>query len=270
MIAADHPLVALTLCFRNRTLPWSEAAAIAAHAPAITHVYAPLTYAWAPHEAYLRRYGSGRKRVLFVGMNPGPFGMVQTGIPFGDVPSVRDWLGIIAPVEAPPRQDPKKPVRGFSCPRREVSGVRLWGMFAKRFGTPQRFFADHFVLNYCPLAFLAHGRNVTPDKLPAAVREPLLTQCDAYLRAVVSLLQPEWVVGIGQWATKRVAQALARTAGKEAAIVLPEKGDRPDRPAQTIPTPKVVTMLHPSPASPAANRGWAAQAVAQLEAAGVW
>ncbi|WP_346731612.1 uracil-DNA glycosylase family protein [Hydrogenophilus thiooxidans] len=252
------------------TLPWSDAAAIAAHAPTITHVYAPLTYAWAPHEAYLSRYGSGRKRVLFVGMNPGPFGMVQTGIPFGDVPSVRDWLGIVAPVDAPPNQDPKKPVLGFACPRREVSGQRLWGLFAERFGTPQRFFADHFVLNYCPLAFLANGRNVTPDRLPAAVREPLLTQCDAYLRAVVSLLQPEWVVGIGQWAAKRAAQALVRTEGGETAALPTGSGEQPDPLAQAMPMPKVVTMLHPSPASSAANRGWAAQAIAQLEAAGIW
>lgn len=270
MTEDEPPLIACTLCFRNMTLPWSNAAAIAAHAPGISHVYAPLTYAWAPHEAYLRRYGSGRKRVLFVGMNPGPFGMVQTGIPFGDVPSVRDWLGIVAPVETPPDQDPKKPVLGFACPRREVSGQRLWGLFAERFGTPQRFFADHFVLNYCPLAFLANGRNVTPDKLPTEVREPLLAQCDAYLRAVVSLLQPQWVVGIGQWATKRAAQALTSSGAREVTAMFATRSDLTDRMAQPVRAPKIVTILHPSPASPAANRGWAAQAVAQLEAAGVW
>ncbi|GAB6049975.1 single-stranded DNA-binding protein [Hydrogenophilus islandicus] len=244
----DLPLVAATVRLRERTAPWSCTSGVAPFAPAITHVYAPLTYAWRAHEVYLRRYGVGQKRVLFVGMNPGPFGMVQTGIPFGDVPSVRDWLQIVAEVDRPPAEDPRKPVLGFACPRREVSGARLWGLFAERFGTADAFFADHFVVNYCPLAFLADGRNVTPDKLPQAVRAPLLAACDHYLRAVVALLAPQWVVGVGQWAAERARVALA------------EMGD----------APRVTTILHPSPASPAANRGWAAQAVAQLQEAGVW
>ena len=64
----------------------------------VSHVYNPLTYAWAPHELYLRRFGNGRKRVVFIGMNPGPFGMVQCGVPFGEIDAVRDWKGIEATV----------------------------------------------------------------------------------------------------------------------------------------------------------------------------
>ena len=60
----------------------------------VTHVYNPLVYAWAPHEAYLRRFGGARKRVVFLGMNPGPFGMAQTGVPFGEIAAVRGWLRI--------------------------------------------------------------------------------------------------------------------------------------------------------------------------------
>ena len=52
-------------------------------------VYNPLAYAWKPHEAYLRKFGGGGKRVIFLGMNPGPFGMTQTGVPFGEVAAVR-------------------------------------------------------------------------------------------------------------------------------------------------------------------------------------
>jgi len=47
-------------------------------APPVTHIYNPLTYAWKAHEEYLRRFGDSRRRVVFLGMNPGPFGMVQT------------------------------------------------------------------------------------------------------------------------------------------------------------------------------------------------
>jgi single-strand selective monofunctional uracil DNA glycosylase len=63
-------------------------------APPVSHVYNPLDYAWATHAAYLERYGAAPKRVVFLGMNPGPFGMAQTGVPFGVPDLARGWLGI--------------------------------------------------------------------------------------------------------------------------------------------------------------------------------
>jgi single-strand selective monofunctional uracil DNA glycosylase len=212
----------------------------------VTHVYNPLDYAWAIHERYLRRYGDGRKRVVFLGMNPGPFGMAQIGVPFGEIASARDWLGLEGAVGQPATPNPKRPVEGFACRRSEVSGQRLWGLFRNRFGTPEAFFAGHFVANYCPLAFFEDGRNLTPDKLPAAEAEPLLAACDVHLRSLAGALEPEWVIGIGAWAEKRARAALAGAG------------------------PKFGRILHPSPASPLANRGWAEAASAQLAALGVW
>ena len=203
----------------------------------VAHVYNPLRYARRPHELFLERFGKGTKEVVLVGMNPGPFGMAQTGVPFGDVGFVRDWMGIDAKVDAVPDAHPKRPILGFGCQRSEVSGSRLWGWAKDRFGKPEAFFERFFVLNYCPLVFLeASGRNRTPDKLPAAERDALMAPCDRALREAISLLQPDHVVGVGVWATKRAAEAL---------------GDRVD---------SVGTVLHPSPASPKANRGWAPQA----------
>ena len=43
-------------------------------------VYNPVEYAWEPHRSYVTRYCQGPKQVLFLGMNPGPFGMAQTGV----------------------------------------------------------------------------------------------------------------------------------------------------------------------------------------------
>ncbi len=213
----------------------------------VTHTYNPLAYAWAPHSAYLRRYGASKRRVLFLGMNPGPFGMVQTGVPFGEIESVREWLGIFEPVQVPAKTHPQRPILGFDCPRCEVSGKRLWGLFASRFRSPVEFFKDHFVANYCPLAFLEEGgRNRTPDKLPAAEREALYKVCDQHLLAVVVALKPEWVVGIGDFAANRAREALSPSG------------------------PKVVKILHPSPASPAANKDWAGTATRQLQDAGIW
>lgn len=207
----------------------------------VAHVYDPLQYARAPYEAYVRRYGATRKRVVLLGMNPGPFGMMQTGVPFGEVAAVRDWMGLHAAVERPAREHPKRPIEGFDCARSEVSGRRLWGWAALRFGTAAAFFADWFVLNYCPLVFLeASGRNFTPDKLPAAERRAVAEACDRHLAAAVAALQPEWAIGVGGFAERCLRGVL-------------EGGHVDSALARTV---KVAQILHPSPASPAANRGW--------------
>src|SRR5579864_1662076 len=122
-------------------------------APPVTHIYNPLDYAWTAHELYLRRYGNRPKRVIFVGMNPGPFGMAQTGVPFGEIAAVRDWMKINTVIGRPSPENPSRPVLGFDCPRSEISGQRLWKLFAERFGPAEKFFERHFVVNYCPLAF---------------------------------------------------------------------------------------------------------------------
>lgn len=212
----------------------------------VKHVYNPLRYARRPHELYLERFGASPKEVVLVGMNPGPFGMAQTGVPFGDVGFVRDWMEIEAEVERPPNEHPKRPVLGFDCKRSEVSGSRLWGWARDRFGTPEAFFSRFFVVNYCPLVFLEDGgRNRTPDKLAVEERQALQNVCDEALRVAIDILQPERVVGIGAWATKRARAALGARGAR------------------------IGTVLHPSPASPKANRGWAPQAESDLHRMGI-
>ena len=214
-------------------------------APPVAYVYNPLEYARAPHEAYLHKYARGGATVM-VGMNPGPFGMAQTGVPFGDVAMVRDFLEISGAVKKPAREHPKRPVEGFDCPRSEVSGTRLWGWARERFGKPDAFFDRFFVANYCPLVFMGEtGRNITPDKLPASEAEALFWACDRALAALVAAMESEVVIGIGAFAKRACDRALA---------------DMPVRVGQ---------VLHPSPASPTANRGWAEQAERQLEALGL-
>src|SRR5258707_11250713 len=110
----------------------------------VAYVYNPLEYARAPHEAYLKRYGQAPKRVLLVGMNPGPFGMAQTGVPFGDVAMVRDFLRVTGVVGKPKSEHPKRPIPGFQCARSEVSGSRLGGHADARVDTAPRFLDDFF------------------------------------------------------------------------------------------------------------------------------
>ena len=215
----------------------------------VEFIYNPLDYAWQPHEAYVSRFGSTPKKVVLVGMNPGPFGMTQTGVPFGEIAAVRDWMGICEPVGRPDHEHPKRRVFGFDCPQSEVSGRRLWGLFAQRFGSPEAFFRDHFVANYCPLVFMEDsGRNRTPDKLPVEETTAMEACCDEHLRAVIQALKPEWVIGVGAFAEERALRARAAMNGNF----------------------QVGRVLHPSPASPAANRDWAGAATKQLMKLGVW
>jgi single-strand selective monofunctional uracil DNA glycosylase len=242
--SSANPIVTASL---NAARQLSAAVDALEFAAPTTHIYNPLEYAWAGHASYLRQWASSTKKVIFMGMNPGPFGMAQIGVPFGEISLVRDWVGVNEAIESPKNEHPKRPIEGFACERSEVSGRRLWGLFRERYPHAADFFADHFVANYCPLVFMeASGKNRTPDKLPASEIEPLYAVCDAHLRALVDALQPEWVVGVGAFAEARAKIAL--------------KGYDLN----------IGRILHPSPASPAANRGWAEQAEQQLQALGIW
>ena len=209
-------------------------------------VYNPLVYARAGFDRYLARFGARPKRVLFFGMNPGPWGMAQTGVPFGEIRAVREWMGIEARIDAPATQHPKRPVLGFDCRRSEVSGKRLWGWAASRCPSADDFFGQMLVLNYCPLIFFDRaGRNITPDRLPLSERRPLLAVCDQALAEWVDFYAPGHVVGIGRFAAGRCRAVL------DDAVV------------------STGVITHPSPANPRANAGWAERIENELDALGI-
>jgi len=238
-----NPAPALVRAARDLT----RALAPLEFSPPVVCVYNPLEYAWPAHRAYLQTYARNTKRILFLGMNPGPFGMVQTGVPFGEVNAVRDWMGLQASVGKPRPEHPRRPVQGFACARSEVSGRRLWSLFAKRFPHAPDFFRTHFVANYCPLAFLeASGRNRTPGQLPRPQLAPVTKACDRHLCEIVRLLEPRFIIGVGNFATRQAARLFEHTSIR------------------------LGTIPHPSPANPAANRNWPALAAAALVNLGAW
>lgn len=215
----------------------------------VSRVYNPLRYAWHGFTQYLAKCPE-HPRVVFLGMNPGPWGMAQTGVPFGEIDSVKNFLGIHEISITPPEnQHPSYPITGLQCRRSEVSGRRLWGLFRERFGDSEAFFRENIVLNYCPLLFIAEGRNLTPDRLPKPDRAELFSLCDSCFRAVAEILQPEFVVGIGSFAAKRAAESFNGVKGFGF---------------------KFVKILHPSPASPASNHNWAGKVTQQLIDSEVW
>jgi len=222
---------------------------LALHAP-VDYVYNPLSYAGDGFREYVTRFASTQKRALFLGMNPGPWGMAQTGVPFGEISFVRDWMGIDAEVRSPPRTHPRIPVLGFAATRSEVSGRRFWGLMNDRFGSARAFFRKNFVANYCPLMFLdSRGGNVTPDKLSKTDREALFEICDRFLGETFRALEPQWIVGIGRFAENRVLDAAARFGWK---------------------TVRTGGIPHPSPANPGANLDWAGNTARRLELLGIW
>ena len=214
--------------------------------PPVTHVYNPLQYASKPYKTYLKLYGKRPKEVILLGMNPGPWGMAQTGIPFGEVTMVKRWLRIEAPVGSPRSLHPKRPVLGFNCPRREVSGRRLWGWARNRFGTPERFFKRFFVSNYCPLLFIeSSGRNRTPNQIPKLDQAPLFEACDLALRRTIEWFKPQYVVGVGNFAKERAVKALSDL------------------------DVTIGSITHPSPANPKANKGWESLATQAIKDLGI-
>ncbi|XP_076234883.1 single-strand-selective monofunctional uracil-DNA glycosylase [Calliopsis andreniformis] len=224
----------------------TELETIAFRAP-IEYVYSPLSYAFDTHAMYVKKYCSTVKRILFLGMNPGPWGMSQTGVPFGEIAMVRDWLKICGPVGKPAKEQPDRKVTGFLCTRSEISGKRLWGLFQELCGNPEKFFQHAYIHNYCPIALMdSKGRNITPAEIKGAELNRLHSACDKALANTIRLLKVEIVIGVGAYAQKR-AQLVAQSS--------------------KLPV-KVLCLPHPSPRA-ANNQNWSEKATKKLDEFGL-
>jgi len=201
----------------------------------VKYISNPVEHAKEPHTSFLEKYLNGGKSILFLGMNPGPWGMCQTGVPFGEVQTCKNWLKICGNVTQPKNYHPKRPIEGFGCKRREVSGERFWRFFEMKCKTPDVFFKDCFVYNHCPLAFMTEtGKNITPPQIGADKRALINNLCDNALVDVIKLLGVSSVIGVGKFAEKR-ANEIKKKFNLDISVFF---------------------LLHPSPASPAANKGW--------------
>ncbi|KAL1122807.1 hypothetical protein AAG570_003133 [Ranatra chinensis] len=205
--------------------------------PSVEYVYDPLTYAYDIHSKFVRKFCLGTKEILFLGMNPGPWGMMQNGVPFGENTSVQQFLGLFGTVVKPEREHPLRPVLGLACRRSEVSGKRFWSL-ARLLGASEAevFFRHCFVYNYFPLCLIgSHGKNVTPPELKAAVQRSIESACDSALCEVISLLNVKVVIGIGRFSEKKALNVVSRAGLNDV---------------------KVLFLPHPSPRNPATNKDW--------------
>lgn len=213
------------------------------------YIYNPLDYAWDMHSKFLSEYVRQSAQIMFLGMNPGPFGMMQTGVPFGEVNTVRSYLGLTGVVSKPSHEHPSRPVEGLDCKRSEVSGRRLWGLIQSKWPDASDFAEEHCVFNYCPLGFLLGSKtakNITPDKLAKEERKALEDACDSYLKDVVSLVKPKALIGVGKYAEGKF---LCLFSNEDYIIS---------------------SIIHPSPGNPQANNGWAEKTRDKMKELGLW
>ena len=218
----------------------------------VVNVYNTLDYAWNGFESYVDKFLNESAKNIFLGMNPGPWGMTQTGVPFGEVNHVKYWLKLEnIKINKPEKEHKSYPVEGLECERSEISGKKLWSLFRTRYVEPEKFFAENFVLNYCPLLFITQGakggKNLTPDKLKASERKLLFQICNDTLKNVIEILNPDFLIGIGNFAALRLSEIIKNDS--EA---------------------KIVKILHPSPASPLSAKNWDLKVTEHLISSGVW
>ncbi|CAH1773450.1 unnamed protein product [Owenia fusiformis] len=217
----------------------------------VAYIYNPLNYAIRTHVDFIQKYCTTEKQILLLGMNPGPWGMSQNGVPFGEGDIVRDWLKVTGSVGKPLREHPQRPIHGLDSTRKEVSGTRFWQLICELCINPQNFFANCFVHNMCPLAFMTHsGKNVTPPQLGKEQLASLNAACDEAICDIIRILNVKYVIGVGKFAEIRVKKALL------------SKGNMPTG-------LRVSSIMHPSPINPAANKGWVNIAKGQLEEMGL-
>lgn len=209
--------------------------------PPASYAANPTVYAYENYAQAMARLADGPRGVLLVGMNPGPHGMAQTGVPFGDVVNARailgrqsqgsGWSGCRLALGDKVLLDAK----GLDYHRGEVSGDRLWSALQQICGSLESAYQQVCVINYCPLLFLDNGGlNVTPDDFPKSdrVRLPKFTAaCDEHLRRVVKALTPKIVIAVGGYSDKRCRVALGHTV-------------------------PIVKITHPSPRTAATAGAW--------------
>lgn len=165
-------------------------------------IYNPLEYCLDPFIQYLEK-GGEKRDIVFLGMNPGPFGMMQNGIPFGASNFVNNYLNIEKDFDKQKieKEHPKYKIIGKNIERQEISGTKLWGLIQSFYPDSNTFLENQIVLNYLQLAILdkEKGKNITPDKLNKDVRTKIENICDNQLREILDILESKVLIGVGKY-----------------------------------------------------------------------
>ncbi len=141
-------------------------------------IWNPGLYGETWHARFRRLYRPGQHPLVVFGLNPGPYGMAQTGIPFTDIRRLVSALPDLAAelrgrgerVEPPGLAPPG--LRPYLSRSFESSAVRVYRFLKKGWGGAERGWTEVVVANPCTLLFIdpAEGKNRTPADLARAAR----------------------------------------------------------------------------------------------------
>ncbi|XP_073819638.1 uncharacterized protein isoform X2 [Musca autumnalis] len=187
------------------------------------HTYNPVVHAAEIHCNYLQKYLDSPKRILFVGMNPGRYGALQTGIPFGNITTVKIGMGLKGRITPTPGQRGKIRIRGLEAPEVEhdSSSTRFWRLISELFDGAENYldllFEKCFVHNFCPLVFIdSDGLNVS---LPYIEPNPrLFAECRKTLGKQITLLKPDLIICIGKFVRSMLSKT-RQAKGREILMI---------------------------------------------------
>ena len=200
--------------------------------PPVSHVYDPLDYARRGYESYVRAFANAPKRVLFVGMNPGP---VRDGADRRAVRRRPDGARLAAASRR--RSAGRRPsTRSDRC---RASRVRAARSAAPASGAPSRSASASRSASSPTTSSRTTARSrssrraaaiARPTSCPSASARRCFAPATRTCAGWCAALEPEWVIGIGAFAEARAREAL--------------------------PGARVGRITHPSPANPRAQENW--------------
>jgi single-strand selective monofunctional uracil DNA glycosylase len=201
-------------------------------------IWNPGLYAASWHALFRKEYPASAGCILVFGLNPGPYGMAQTGIPFTDLKRLREHLprlakGLerrgcsLAGVGLAPRS-----LRPYLSRTFESSAVRVYRFLSRGWGSAEDGWRSVVVANPCSLLFMdAAGENRTPADLVGAVSRRtgslvaarrLRERCNALrrlaAREAVRVLSPRGVVLLGKDAQRAMQTGIAPLLGPDSIL----------------------------------------------------
>jgi single-strand selective monofunctional uracil DNA glycosylase len=186
----------------------------------------PSRYGERWHAPFRRLYPPRARPLLVFGLNPGPYGMAQTGIPFTDLKRLAQGLPRLAAELARSGERLSLPglapssLQPFLTRTFESSSVRVHRFLRLAHGSAERAFREVVFVNPCPLLFIdrALGENRTPADLPRALRAGVDEARVEVVSVAVARLRARGAIVLGRDAAAALSVPLRARLGERAVV----------------------------------------------------